>query len=66
MKIVIVAEGARRSGLTEWARFPMMKISRAVEGRSLLSASCYFHLGFWPTTQDQRPTTEHQRQALCT
>ena len=28
MKIVIVAEGARCGGLTEWARFPMMKISR--------------------------------------
>ncbi len=28
MKIMIVAEGAWRGGLTEWARFPMMKIRR--------------------------------------
>ena len=62
MKIVIVAEGARRSGLTEWARFPMMKISRWswVVRRWLL-----VHLaGFWPTTQDQRPTTKRPTTSL--
>jgi uncharacterized protein (TIGR00299 family) protein len=56
---VIVAEGAPPSGLTECARFPMMKISRSFLGVRGLA----FDRGQRPRTNDQRPATSLMRIA---